>query len=112
MAAQPHLDDDSPLNDPDYQPKHPPVDGVVPDVVRRWGKRSQLRWFWRFWREVNYRIQDITDMWVDSEHHRDRCCGSCLAEWDEEEGGRGVCMDGWCCCHDKRLDNDTIGRPM
>jgi hypothetical protein len=88
------VEDDSPLNEPDYEPEHPPVDGLVPDVVRRWGQRSQLRWFFRFRREL--RGQDLDDLWVESAYHTGWCCSSCQEEFWE---GYGPMLDGWCCCH-------------
>lgn len=89
----------APLEDPNYDPVHKPVNGRVPDVVRKWGKKSQLRWFHRF-RNVLRGVQDYDGLWTSSEHHAGWCCTSCL--WEEEEGS-GVCLDGWCCCEDSRI---------
>lgn len=97
-------DEDAPLNDPAYDPVHKPVNGRVPDVVIRWGKRSQLRWFERFWSllldQRRLLTMDLSEYWCDSEHHKGLCCGSCESEFED---GFGVMMDGWCCCHDPRM---------
>jgi hypothetical protein len=117
------LDDDTPLNDPDYVPLHPPVGGRIPEVVVRWGMRSQLRWFERFWDEVREQRAKLPMVWVgavgrqpyerrgesewtplseywcDSQHHKGPHCGSCLGEFED---GFGVLMDGYCCCRQIR----------
>lgn len=85
----------TPLTRPDYQPKHPPVDGKIPDVVARWGKASQLRWFRRFWKEIGP-LESLGAFWCTSEHHRGPCCPPCQGE----DGG--VVADGYCCCQDTR----------
>lgn len=88
----------APLGDPTYQPKHPPVGGQIPDVVAKWGPRSQLRWFRRFGAELGRR-KDWDQYFCQSEHHRDLCCYSC-----GDEGDQGV--QGWglhCCCRDDRI---------
>lgn len=86
-----------PLDDPHYVPQHPPVDGQIPDVVARWGKRSQLRWFRRFRRQLADR-QEWDRFYSCSEHHLGSCCYSCF-----EEADFGVMQDGWCCCRDERI---------
>lgn len=91
----------TPLEDPDYEPRHPPVDGRIPDVVARWGKASQLRWFQRFAGELNP-LENFAAYWVTSEHHRGVCCGSCLGEFEDGYQGGGVMADGYCCCRDGR----------
>lgn len=90
----------APLDDPAYEPVHQPVDGKIPDVVAKWGPRSQLRWFWRFRRQLADR-QDWGRFYCASEHHRGSCCYSC-----EEESDFGVMQDGWCCCRDERIRQD------
>lgn len=104
QAVTSPVDDGSPLNDPDFEPGHPPVDGMIPDVVRRWGKPSQLRWFNRYRRKLATG-QDVTGLSVSSEHHLGWCCWTCVVE-DEE--GRGVIMDGYCCCRDGRIGSRSI----
>lgn len=84
----------APLEDPAYTPAHPPVDGQVPDVIAKWGPRSQLRWFRRFGTQLGRR-KGWDLFYCESEHHRGLCCGSC---WDEWQAGTGVMVDGWCCC--------------
>ncbi len=88
----------APLDDPCYDPEHKPVDGRVPDVVAKFGKRSQLPWFARFRGSLGH--FDADPYWTESEHHKGWCCGSCEAEYEE---GSGVVMDGFCCCHDTRI---------
>ncbi len=84
----------APLDDPTYAPVHRPVEGQVPEVVARWGPRSQLRWFRRFWQQLAAG-QRLDRFYCESEHHRDTCCASCF---DEYQDGYGVMMDAWCCC--------------
>jgi hypothetical protein len=94
MTAQPSV---APLDDPAYVPKHPPVDGSIPDVVARWGAASQLRWFRRFGPDLGIR-KDWGLYHCHSEYHLGLCCTSC---WDEAH--TGVMQDGYCCCHDDRI---------
>lgn len=89
----------APLDDPRYEPLHSPVDGRIPEVVAKWGPRSQLRWFTRFRAELAPG-QAWSSYYVHSEWHRGVCCFSCNAEY---EHGTGVMMDGWCCCRDGRI---------
>lgn len=91
----------APLEDPAYEPKHPPIDGQVPDVVARFGSRTQLRWFRRFGDQLGVR-KDWGDYYCQSEHHRGLCCSSCYGEYLDGYQGGGVMMDGWCCCQDER----------
>lgn len=83
----------APLDDPSYVPAHSPVDSAIPDVVERWGPRSQLRWFRRFGARLGRR-KDWDRFYCQSEHHRGFCCYSCHEE--------GLAGDGWCCCLDER----------
>lgn len=79
----------APLEDPTYEPKHPPINGQPPDVVAKWGPRSQVRWFRRFHGSVT--IRDWRRFFVMSIEHRDVCCQACFDPdeyWDGEE----------CCC--------------
>lgn len=87
----------APLDDPTYQPEHPPVAGQIPDVVAKWGPPSQVRWFRRFGAELGLR-RDWDRYYCQSEHHRDLCCYSC-----EDEGERGTQGCGYCCCRDERI---------
>lgn len=100
----------APLDDPRYVPQHPPVGGKVPDVVAKWGPRSQLRWFRRFRRfrrEIGAQPVAVWDAhYCTSEHHRGQCCDSCQQEYLDGYHGGGVMTDGWCCCYDERM-----GRP-
>lgn len=102
------MTDLAPLDDPAYDPAHKPVRGRVPDVVKLWGKASQLRWWRRFRQELWEQAEalplrerlklpthDDVDYWCESEHHRGFCCYSCF---EEGEGG----YDDHCCCKDKR----------
>lgn len=93
-----------PLDDPSYEPEHPPVNGQIPDVVYHFGPSTQLRWFKRFHKMLNA-SNNFYDYYTTSEHHRGPCCGSCLVEFEEEADccGGGVIADGWCCCRDDRI---------
>jgi hypothetical protein len=113
----------APLEDPTYVPVHQPARGRVPDVVIRWGQRSQLGWFKRFWHELEDQRDELpwvpsridpglferegesewtplSEYWCESEHHKGPCCYSCHEEFWEHS--TGVQMDGWCCCRDER----------
>lgn len=90
----------APLDDPVYEPQHPPINGEVPDVVTKWGPRSQLRWFTRFNTQLAPQHGDVWGRYhVHSEHHRGPCCISCNAEYVH---GTGVMMDDYCCCKGAR----------
>lgn len=93
---------DAPLDDAAYEPEHPPVDGQIPDVVVRFGPRTQIRWFQRFGEQLGKR-KDWDDYHCQSEHHRGFCCGSCVGEFEDGYHGGGVIADGWCCCRDTRM---------
>lgn len=86
----------APLEDPAYDPVHKPVNGVPPDVVARWGPRSQVRWFGRFWEQLRPQRKEFWDrFYCSSEQHRGDCCVSCTA--DAEEGYRDWDEDKCCC---------------
>lgn len=92
----------APLEDPTYNPLHPPIDGFAPDVVEKWGPRSQLRWFERFVGDMKPRPSaDWDRFYCDSLDHRGLCCVSCIAD---KEDGYGDDIEG-CCC--KRLWDDA-----
>lgn len=91
----------NPLDNPAYEPQHPPVDGQIPEVVRRFGKATQIRWFARFGDQLGAR-RDWDEYWCMSEHHQGFCCGSCIGEFEDGYQGGGVMTDGWCCCRDPR----------
>jgi hypothetical protein len=85
----------TPLENPRYVPLHPPVNGGVPDVIARWGMRSQLRWFQRFGRQLTVRSPDVEEYWCTSLEHRGMCCSGCGMEWDAD----GIDpTDGYACC--------------
>jgi hypothetical protein len=89
----------APLDDPAYDPEHSPIAGQVPDVVAKWGPRSQLRWFRRFGTELAPR-RDWDRFYCASEHHRGACCLSC---WDEGDMGVLGVSGEYCCCRDERM---------
>ncbi len=99
MAVMEEAPARTPLEDPAYQPEHPPIGRDIPDVIAKWGPRSQLRWFQRYGRQLGAR-KDWHLYYCTSPHHRGLCCFSCD---DELEHGIGVQMDGWCCCRDERI---------
>ena len=85
----------APLEDPRYVPAHPPVNGTVPDVVAKWGPRSQLRWFSRFHGSIKpMRAEEWARFYCESEVHSGLCCVSCTA--DKEEGYDDI--PDYCCC--------------
>lgn len=93
----------APLEDPTYQPEHPPINGAIPDVVEKWGARSQVRWFSRFQGTIAaQRHERWARFYVDSIHHRGLCCDSCL---DDFEGGWDYPPDDRCCCRGLRDDD-------
>lgn len=85
----------TPLEDLDYDPKHKPEHGRVPEIVGRWGPKSQLRWFERFRRDL-YGSQAVRlyDFYCESVEHKGYCCGSCMSE--EYDGDKPY--DDYCCC--------------
>lgn len=81
----------APLEDPAYEPLHPPVDGLVPDVVERWGPRSQLRWFERYHSALKPQPTSVWErFYVSSVSHRGDCCISCIED--------GEYFENYCCC--------------
>ncbi|MFF4661950.1 hypothetical protein [Streptomyces sp. NPDC001282] len=88
-----------PLEQDSYRPKHPPLGTHVPEVVAKWGKRSQLRWFARFGTQLGTR-KDWGKWYCASPRHRGLCCFGCE---DEAQHGYGVQVDGFCCCRDERV---------
>jgi hypothetical protein len=95
----------NPLENPNYVPEHPPVNGLIPNVVARFGMRTQIRWFKRFWRQIDR--TDLTAYHCQSEHHLGPCCTSCIGEYNDGYQGGGVMVDGYCCCHDDRIERLT-----
>lgn len=98
MGTDQHTESEgvAPLNNPSYVPRHPPQDGRVPDVVEKWGPRSQLRWFERYGSAL--RPQPLAT-WNRFHHnspfHRGDCCISCIedGEFFEDDNGQRLC-----CC--------------
>lgn len=92
----------TPLEDSDYEPEHPPVDGKIPEVVARFGPSTQIRWFMRFHRSLTEEAK-LDEYYVTSENHKGPCCSSCMGEFIDGYQGGGVIADGWCCCKDGRI---------
>lgn len=89
-----------PLDDPDYEPVHRPINGRPPAVVAKWGAASQVRWFRRFWDSGELGLipaPDLAGFYCHSVEHTGPCCISC--EYDEYEGYG--CSDR-CCCRAER----------
>lgn len=42
-----------PLDDPNYLPMYPPVNGKVPEIFEKWGPRTQERYMKRYKEELN-----------------------------------------------------------
>lgn len=92
-------EDIPPLEDPDYQPLHPPVNGLIPDVVEKWGPRSQRRWFLRFNDQLQDQPYSVWEQYyVYSTEHRGLCCSSCESDAD---AGYGDDLERCCCRADK-----------
>lgn len=85
-----------PLEDPNYEPAYRPYRGGVHPVVAKWGPRSQVRWFSRFWRELRpMRKVEADQYYCHSVEHRGWCCESCMGE---EEDGYPTYDGEYCCC--------------
>ena len=88
-------DETFPLEDPDYTPAHPPINGRVPEVIEKWGPASQLRWFDRFRDQLKPRPMAEWDRWYcTTTAHTGSCCSSCQQDQDY---GYGDDIDGCCC---------------
>lgn len=88
--------DQQPLDDPAYAPQYPPVAGMVPSAVARWGAASQLRWFRRFRGQITpMRGEEWARFFCVSAAHRGQHCGSCL---DDLEDGFDNRPESLCCC--------------
>lgn len=92
------MTDLAPLDDPRYEPTHPPRNGCIPWVVERWGPRSQVRWFRRFSDSLTG-PQAWERYYVFSTQHKGSCCSSCIEDVDE---GYEPYDAGHCCCRAER----------
>lgn len=90
----------APLDDPDYEPKNPPQNGIVPAVVARWGAPSQMRWFSRF-RTVLSSRQDWSRFHTESALHKNWCCWRC----DDVESPNDYWEGDECCCRGYEVKN-------
>lgn len=95
---------EAPLDDQSYDPQHKPVKGRPPAVVAKWGRRSQVRWFRRFWNELGRDglvVPDVLEgFYCHSEEHTGPCCSSCMSYDDEAP-------DGHCCCRGYAASKET-----
>ena len=87
-----------PLEDPTYVPEHPPVDGKIPPVVEKWGAASQLRWFDRFWDDLDPQPRSVwLRFYCSTVAHKGGCCNSCVEDstmgYEDGDGG-------YCCCRE------------
>jgi hypothetical protein len=97
----------APLEDPAYEPLNPPVNGLPPDVVAKWGPRSQHRWFVRYQGQIKpMKYSEWDRFYCDSDDHLGLCCSSCIS--DIEEGYQDWDEDR-CCCR-APLDWEPGGR--
>lgn len=91
-----------PLEDPTYVPQHPPTPGGgIPAVVEKWGPKSQLRWFTRFYGQLRPASRVQWDRYYcESELHRGFCCPSCVEDQGTEWAFDSLDDDGVhrCCC--------------
>jgi len=47
------------LENPDYDPKYPPVNGKLPEIFEKWGPKTQKRYLARYKKElINEYIQE------------------------------------------------------
>ena len=52
-------DGKTPLENPDYDPKYPPVNGKLPEIFEKWGPKTQKRYLARYKKElINEYIQE------------------------------------------------------
>jgi hypothetical protein len=88
----------APLDESGYRPEHPPINGRIPAVVRRFGPRTQIRWFSRFHKLLAAPWPDGSDhFYLSSVDHRGRCCQECERQptylrWNDPV------IEGPCCC--------------
>jgi hypothetical protein len=86
----------APLEDPAYEPRNPPVNGLPPDVVAKWGPRSQARWFKRYRSQMRAARYPFWERFhCESEQHTGLCCSSCIEDVNE---GYEDWDEGRCCC--------------
>lgn len=86
----------APLEDPQYVPEHPPVDGRIPSVVSKFGAATQVRWFQRFLKDLKPMPYDEWERYhIHSVEHPGSCCMSCD---EDEELGYGSMRPDFCCC--------------
>jgi|SRR5690349_15593875 len=45
-------DGETALENNDYQPEHPPINGKVPDIFHEWGPETQGRYLKRYWNVI------------------------------------------------------------
>lgn len=85
-----------PLEDYSYEPENPPIDGMIPEVVKKFGPRTQIRWFKRFYLDLK-KGQSFGEYYTSSEQHKGYCCLDC--DYELVEFGTGVMAFGpGCCC--------------
>lgn len=96
----------APLEDPAYVPKHSPKNGYIPWVVEKWGARSQLRWFRRFYGQLRKPVWSAfwEPYFMDSVQHRGRCCEGCVGDF--EDGYDNGIGPGRCCCRAPKLEEE------
>ena len=87
--------DKSPLNDRQYRPVNLPVNGKAPEGIEKWGPKSQVRWFHRFYGQVLGTHAYWNDYYIDSTQHRGLCCESCM---EDEQNGYRDWDEEVCCC--------------
>jgi hypothetical protein len=102
--------DDSPLNNPAYNPAHRPILGHPNPTVAKWAPASQLRWFARFWGSDEMPTvysKEAADYYCSSIQHKGGCCESCM---EDIEYDSAYAIDGACCCralHDESANSDA-----
>lgn len=92
-----------PLENLDYVPLHPPVNGKPPVVIKLWGPASQLRWFERFEDQLKMTYREWAQYYCCSVEHKGGCCDSCK---DDEEWQGYPNFDSACCCRSTKGDRN------
>lgn len=90
-------DDEAPLEDAAYEPVARPINGRPNPLVKKWGPRSQLRWFKRFWGSdamPTLSTADANEYHCSSLEHKGGCCGSCIEDYEMGYDDLGE----HCCC--------------
>lgn len=67
----------TPLEQWDYVPKHPPVDGKVPELFYKWKHATRRRYLARFWEQIH----ETYEVCIKRAHADGRSCGAEECLW-------------------------------